>query len=73
VAAASARDIVGRATSADTIELLYHCITTEGELLASRSSGHASAGAAGRIELNFQWSWLTCNRSGGRSPYSELC
>lgn len=29
----------GRVTSPDTIELLYHCLTTEGEILAGWSRG----------------------------------
>jgi hypothetical protein len=31
--------LIDRAPSADTIDLLYRCITPDGELLAGRSSG----------------------------------
>jgi len=64
--------LVGRATSADTIQLLYHCITTDGELLAGWSKGRVTTDAAGGVELDFEWAWLTGDRSGGRSHYVEL-
>jgi hypothetical protein len=41
---------VGRATGPDTIELLYHCLTTDGEMLAGWSRGTVGAHAKrGRI------------------------
>ncbi len=64
--------LVGKATSEDTIELLYHCITTDAELLAGQARGRVSTNQAGRVELDFDWSWLTGDQSGGRSHYLEL-
>ena len=64
--------LVGRVTSAETIETLFQCLTTEGELLAGQSRGEVSEDAAGRARLEFEWSWLTGDRSGGRSRYAEL-
>lgn len=39
---------VGRVTGTDTFELLYQCVTTEGELLAGWSRGRVSVDHLGR-------------------------
>jgi hypothetical protein len=64
--------LVGRPTGADTIELLYHCVTTDGELLAGWSRGRVGADAAGRTTLAFDWGWLSGAQGGGQSHYVEL-
>jgi hypothetical protein len=64
--------IVGVATSPETVELLYHCITTDGELLAGRSRGHVSVATDGRVLLHFDWSWLSGKAGSGQSQYIEM-
>ena len=64
--------LLGRAVDGDRIELLYHCLTTEQELLAGWSRGVVSADATGRLRLTFEWAWLTGDRGGGESSYVEL-
>lgn len=64
--------LVGRATGPDTIELLYQCITTEGELLAGWSRGTVDVDHAGRTTLAFVWGWLSGETGGGESSYVEL-
>jgi hypothetical protein len=64
--------LVGKVTGADTIELLFHCLTTDGELLAGESRGRVSRNARGLVELRFDWAWLTGDRSGGQSSYVEV-
>ncbi|HKS15278.1 MAG TPA: hypothetical protein VJS90_19790 [Pseudomonas sp.] len=63
---------VGRVTGPDTIELLYHCITTDGEILAGWSRGTVGADQAGRTTLHFVWGWLSGATGGGESNYVEL-
>jgi hypothetical protein len=63
--------LVGRATGADTIETLYHCITTDGALLAGWSRGRVASDAAGRTTLAFDWGWLSGAEGGGESHYVE--
>ncbi len=63
--------IVGKQTNTDTIELLYHCITKEGELMAGKSTGRLST-KGGLVQINFDWNWLNGDRSGGKSEYIEL-
>ena len=64
--------LVGTITGPDSIELLYHCVTVDGELLAGWSRGRVSRNDRGLVELHFEWGWLTGDRSGGTSSYVEL-
>ena len=63
---------VGRATGPDSIELLYHCVTTDGEILAGWSRGTVGVDHAGRTTLAFVWGWLSGATGGGESSYVEL-
>ncbi|MGC6370071.1 hypothetical protein [Pseudomonas sp. K2I15] len=63
---------VGRATGPNTIELLYQCLTTEGEILAGWSRGTVGVDDAGRTTLAFVWGWLSGAQGGGESSYVEL-
>ncbi len=64
--------IVGKQTGNNTIELLYHCLTIEGELKAGESKGTLSRNQEGKLELHFDWNWLNGDRSGGQSAYIEI-
>lgn len=63
---------VGRVTGPDTIELLYQCVTTEGELLAGWSRGTVGVDLAGRTTLSFVWGWLSGATGCGESSYVEF-
>lgn len=63
---------VGRVTGADTIELLFQCLNTEGQLLCGWSRGTVGEDAAGRTTLSFVWGWLSGATGGGESSYVEL-
>jgi hypothetical protein len=63
---------VGRITGADTIELLFQCVTTQGELLAGWSRGTVGVDDAGRTTLSFVWGWLSGATGGGESSYAEI-
>ena len=63
---------VGRVTGVDTIELLYQCLTLEGELLAGWSRGTVGVDQAGRTTLSFVWGWLSGATGGGESSYVEI-
>lgn len=64
--------LVGRVTGPDTIETLYQCVTTGGELLAGWSRGRVGVDAAGHTTLAFEWGWLSGAEGGGESRYREL-
>lgn len=63
---------VGRVTGANTIELLFQCLTTEGELLSGWSRGTLGVDHAGRTTLSFVWGWLSGATGGGESSYVEV-
>ena len=63
---------VGRVTGPDAIELLYQCVTLDGELLAGWSRGTVGVDYAGRTTLSFVWGWLSGATGGGESSYVEI-
>ncbi|MCW2271964.1 hypothetical protein D3C77_171390 [compost metagenome] len=63
---------IGRVTGADSIELLFQCLTTEGEMLAGWSRGTVAVDHQGRTTLRFVWGWLSGATGGGESSYTEL-
>lgn len=64
--------IVGKQTDVSKIELLYQCLTTDGELKVGESKGIISKGQNGKLHLAFDWNWLNGDRSGGTSIYTEI-
>ena len=63
---------VGRVTGPGTIELLFQCLTLDGELLSGWSRGTVGVDSAGRTTLSFAWGWLSGATGGGASSYVEL-
>lgn len=63
---------VGRVTGHDTIELLFHCVTVDEQLLAGWSRGTVGVDQSGRTTLSFVWGWLSGATGGGESNYIEL-
>ncbi|HKK89403.1 MAG TPA: hypothetical protein VJ917_11195 [Saprospiraceae bacterium] len=64
--------IIGKQTQDSKIELLYQCLTTEGELKAGESKGIISKTENGKLKLEFHWNWLNGDLSGGISEYIEI-
>ena len=64
--------IIGKQTQDSKIELLYQCLTTEGELKAGQSKGLISETEDGKLKLEFDWNWLNGDLSGGKSEYIEI-
>lgn len=64
--------IVGKQLDDTKIELLYQCLTTEGELLAGKSNGIVKENEEGLLEIKFHWNWLNGDKSGGESHYIEI-
>ncbi len=64
--------IIGKQTGDSKIELLYQCLTTEGELKAGESKGTISETPSGKLKLEFDWNWLNGDLSGGKSEYMEI-
>ena len=64
--------LIGKQTEESKIELLYQCLTTEGELKAGQSKGTVLKNKNGKLKLKFDWNWLNGNLSGGKSEYIEI-
>lgn len=54
------------------IQLLYQCLTDEGELKAGQSTGLILKNEEGKLELKFEWNWLNGALTGGQSEYIEI-
>ncbi|WP_225775875.1 hypothetical protein [Pseudomonas sp. Marseille-Q5115] len=63
--------LVGRVAGDNRIELLYHCVTDDGQLLAGWSEGTVDVREDGKTELAFTWGWLAGASGGGESRYVE--
>jgi hypothetical protein len=64
--------IVGKQTEEFKIELLFQCLTNEGDLKVGESKGIISEHENGKLKLNFDWNWLNGDLSGGKSEYIEI-
>lgn len=64
--------IIGKQIQHSKIELLYQCLTTEGELKAGKSKGTISETKNGKLKLEMDWNWLNGDLSGGKSEYLEI-
>lgn len=68
----AAGQIIGKITGPTTMELLFQCRTVDGQLLSGQSSGRICRNHDGLLTIDFDWFWLTGDRSGGTSHYIEI-
>jgi hypothetical protein len=61
--------VIARRTGEATIEMVYHCLTTAGELKAGRASGKFGIGADGQLRMYLDWQWLTGDQATGHSEW----
>lgn len=64
--------IVGKQIENNRIELLFQCLTKDGELKVGESKGIISVNKNGKLGLQFDWNWLNGDLSGGKSEYIEI-
>ena len=64
--------LLGKQVSEDQIEMLYQCLTIEGQLLAGESKGTLSKNERGLLEIRYAWNWLNGEQSGGQSHFIEI-
>lgn len=64
--------IVGKKIEESKIELLFQCLTKDGELKVGESKGIILMNQNGKLELKFDWNWLNGDLSGGKSEYIEI-
>ena len=54
----------------DLLNMLYQCVTSEGELKAGKALARVSS-ENGRLRLSLDWEWLNGDQSHGKSEYIE--
>lgn len=64
--------LVGKVISDNSIQILFQCVTTSGELLAGRSKGTVALNDSGLLTLSFDWVWIAGESGGGTSHYVEI-
>lgn len=64
--------ILGKQIQESQIELLYQCLTIDGELRAGEAKGRVFKTKTGKLKLEFDWNWLNGDLSGGKSEYLEI-
>ena len=64
--------IVGKQIDSNRIELLFQCLTKDGELKVGESKGIVTVNKDGKLKLQFDWNWLNGDLSGGKSEYIEI-
>jgi hypothetical protein len=62
-------NVVARRTSESSIEMLYHCITTSGELKAGQASAIFVQDSEQCIVMKLDWQWLTGDKAKGQSEW----
>ena len=55
----------------DQLNMLYQCMTTEGELKAGKAFAKLSFNESEKIKMQLNWEWLNDNREKGTSEYVE--
>lgn len=61
--------VLARRRSDATLEMLYHCVTTSGELKAGQASARFTTDSDDRRWMKLDWQWLTGDRTSGRSEW----
>lgn len=64
--------IIARQLANNDLDMLYQCMTTDGELRAGKAYAKTSLRVDGKIQLNLDWEWLNGDSSSGTSVYVEI-
>ncbi|WP_420603746.1 hypothetical protein [Flagellimonas sp.] len=55
----------------DKLEMLYQCITVDGELKAGKANAEIRVDTDNKIHLHLDWEWLDSSSEKGTSEYIE--
>jgi hypothetical protein len=56
----------------NNLQMLYQCLTVDGELKAGSAEATISINGSGRIQLDLRWHWLNGDQTSGTSTYVEI-
>lgn len=65
-------NLIGKHIGNNKIELLYQCLTDNGELKSGQSIGIVLKNSEGKFVLKFDWKWLNGALTSGQSEYIEV-
>ena len=65
-------NIVGKFIPPQTVELLFQCQTKSSELLSGKSEGKIQKNNNGKLNISFDWQWLSGAEGSGKSCYEEI-
>lgn len=55
----------------DILQMLYHCLTDEGELKSGKATAQVNLNEKNKISLSLNWEWLDETKQKGTSTYIE--
>jgi hypothetical protein len=64
-------EVIARRTGNASLDMLYHCVTTAGDLRAGRAQATFCTGGEGVASMHLDWEWLTGDRTRGASDWVE--
>ncbi|QBZ83352.1 n-acetylglutamate synthase [Hydrogenovibrio crunogenus] len=65
-------NIIGKYIPPQTIELCFQCKTKDHEILSGKSKGTIQKNSSGKLNISFNWQWLSGAEGSGESYYEEI-
>ena len=69
--AITAGQVVATRQDESNANVLYHCVTADGQLKAGEARAHFTRDADGRQRMHLDWQWLTGDGTSGESEWVE--
>ena len=64
--------IIAKFDGDKNLEMLYQCLTDDGELKAGNANAKVSINSNNKIQLDLNWQWLNGDKTSGTSTYVEI-
>lgn len=64
--------IIAKFVDDENLEMLYQCLTDEGELRAGSANAKVSINSDYKIQMDLNWRWLNGDKTSGTSTYLEI-
>ena len=64
--------IIAKQHENNDLEMVYQCLTNDGELKAGSAYAKVSKNKEEKIQLDLNWQWLNGDKSSGTSTYLEI-
>jgi len=64
--------IIAKQNKRCDLEMVYNCLTNDGELRSGKAYAKVSINSGEKIQLDLDWKWLEGEREKGTSIYTEI-